>query len=591
MFALAGYVGSDPINSECINQMLNKISPYENGNSYVHGGANFALGIKQLSPRFDESRVQYSQIEGASIAFSGRIFNRSEIAPNAIQDAEAVLTGYKKWGKAVFEKLQGPFALGIYDSESGEMIIARDGCGMRPMYYYHSGSIFAFASDTRGFEGFDGFEKQLNESVIGVFLCFGSVASKETLIKGVFRLEPGCMLCFKDGKAEKEEFFRLEFTQENKSVEEFTEEIHEAAVSVINRNAIGNYGSFLSSGVDSSYIASVAKPPKTFTAGYSDSKYDESRYTKELAELLGIENSARIITPEEYLSGYKTVVKAMDMPLSNPSVSSIFYGAGAASRQVDAIISGEGADELFGGYNSYKEEISHRKYMQLPYFIRHLAYILTCWIPSRKFDFFARRGQKLKDYHIGLDRVFKDKEAEKIINFGNQMHTKAVVAEYYEKYSNCSTLRQRQAIDFHFWLINDFVQCVARSAEHFGIEPRFPLLSKELIGIAVKLPDEYKLMNGMTKYAFRMAAKKAIPNDAHSRKKLGFPVPLKKWIRRKDYYNEIKAEFQSDVARRFFNSKKILKLLEEHKNGKKDNYKRIWAVYTFILWYKLNFND
>jgi len=589
MFAFAGYVGD--FAQTDINCVLNRITEYKDGNSYIYNGNGCCLGQKQLSPRFNNGRVEYAELNGLYIVFNGRIYNKNIIAPKANDDAEAVLMGYTQKGKAIVKELQGMFAFAIYDEANAELIIARDGCGMRSVYYAENSKGIMFATGTNAFEGFCGFNKELNFDALNAFMCFGSVATSETLIKGVYRLEPGHLISYKEGKLTKECFFSLEFTESKAELEACTSKIHQSVTDAIGKHTIGNYGTFLSSGVDSSYIASVAKPQNTFTAGYSDSKYDESVYTKELAGILGIENHIRIITPEEYLSEYKNVVAAMDEPLANPSVSSIYFGTQAASEYVDAIISGEGADELFGGYNSYKEELSHRKYMKLPYFIRHLAYILTCWIPSRKFDFFARRGQRLKNYHIGLDRIFKDKEAKKILCGKSSIHSKKYVAECYEKYKDCSSLKQRQAIDFYFWLINDFVHCVAKSGEKWGIESRFPLLSKEVIAVGAGLPDEYKLKSGMTKYAFRMAAKNAIPNDAYCRKKLGFPVPLKEWIKREDFYNEIKEKLESDIAKKFFNTKAVIKLLEDHKNGKSDNYKRVWAVYTFIVWYGLNFSD
>ena len=592
MFGLAGYISNSGGN---IAKMLDCISNYSDGKIFEYKGNNCVIGIKQLSHRFDDGMVEYASAKGYAIAFSGKIYNYNElkseldIETETNHDAEIIINGYKKFGKGIVEKIKGMFAFGIHDQNSGELIIGRDGCGMRPMYYCHQGDDFIFASNTKAFEGFDGFKKELNQEILSAFLCFGSVPTKETFIKNVFRLEPGHILTFKDGKINKVCFFRLDFNSVDKSIDDFAEDIHNACLNSINAHANGNYATFLSSGVDSSYIASVAKPKITYTAGYTDQKYDESVYTKELADILGIENRIKTVSPEEYLAEYKNVISAMDEPLSNPSVSSIYFGTMAASNDVDIIISGEGADELFGGYNSYKEEISHSSYMKIPYFIRHLAYIFTKWIPGDKFDFFARRGQKLKDFHIGLDRVFKDKDARKIINSDNQISTRKVTAEYYNLYKNCSTMEQRQAIDFYFWLINDFVHCVARSADYCGIESRFPLLGKEVIDVATTVPNKYKLCDGMTKAAFRKAAKKVIPNDAHSRKKLGFPVPLKEWIKRDDFYNEIKEKFQSETAKKFFNTKEILSYLEDHKNGKNDYYKKVWTIYTFIIWYELNF--
>ncbi len=594
MVGFAGYISNCGGN---VGEMLKGVCPNGVKTAKEYTKNCCSIGISALSEKINIGDIVYKSAEGLAIAFSGKIYNYAQLKEDigvetfSNDDAELVLLGYTKFGTDIAKKIKGMFAFAIYDETEHSVVIARDGCGMRSMYYYTDGENFAFASGTRGFEGLGCFKKEFNEKLLSAFLCYGSVPAKETFFKGVYRLEPGHILTFKNGKIEKECFWKLDFNEQDKTEEEFIEEIHKSVTECVNYHCNGeNFATFLSSGVDSSYITSVAKPETTYTAGYASSKYDESIYTKELAEALGIENKVRIITPEEYLNQFEDIIFAMDEPLSNPSVPSIYFGASAVAEDgKEVIISGEGADELFGGYNSYKEEISHGGYMKLPYFIRHLVYLATKWIPCAKFDFFARRGQKLADYHIGLDRVFKDKEAISLIKTKEFVPTKKITAEYYGIYENCSTMKQRQAIDFYFWLINDFVHCVARSAEKFGIQARFPLLGAEVIDIALQLPDDFKLKDGMTKALFRKASKKVIPTEAHSRKKLGFPVPLKEWLKRDDFYSRIKEKFQSEIANKFFDTKAILKLLDDHKNGVNDCYKKIWTVYTFILWYELNF--
>ena len=591
MIEFAGFISGD---GGSIENMLKSISPRDIKSTNEYKSGDCQMAVAQLS--HGSSATVYESAKGFAIAFSGKVYNydqlKAQIGAETVSndDAELVLLGFIKFGTHIAKMIKGMFAFAIYNEAENSVVIGRDGCGMRSVYYYAQGQTFAFATGTRAFEHLCGFKKEFNEKLLSAFLCYGSVPSKETFIKNVFRLEPGHILSFRNGKLEKDCFFKLEFGQSDKTEDEFVEEIHNSVTEAISYHCNGNYATFSSSGVDSSYIASVAKPETTYTAGYASTKYDESIYTKELAAALGIENKVRIITPEEYLENYENIIFAMDEPLSNPSVPSIYFGASAvADDGKEIIISGEGADELFGGYNSYKEEISHGGYMKLPYFIRHFIYLATKWIPSSKFDFFARRGQKLADYHIGLDRVFKDKDAKALIKAKGSVSTKEITAEYYEDYKNESTMRQRQAIDFYFWLINDFVHCVVKSARKFGLQARFPLLGSEVIEIATQLPDEFKLKDGMTKALFRKASKKAIPTEAHSRKKLGFPVPLKDWVKREDFYNRIKEKFQSETAEKFFDVKAILKLLDDHKNGVDDCYKKVWTIYTFILWYELNF--
>ena len=589
MSGFAGYIS----NVGNIDEMAKFIS--QNGNAFKYESEKCAFALSDINDNI--RALKYESADGFLIAFQGKIYNSDalkteiQIDGNISNDAELILLGYKKFGKDMVKMLDGMFSFAIYNVREDVLLIARDGCGIKPIYYHIGENCFVFATETRAISAFSGFKKELNEEILSAFLCYGHVPTNETLFKGVFRLEPGHILTYKNGIIEKECFFKLEFANADKTESEFIDEIHASVVKSIEKHTSGvNYATFLSSGVDSSYIASTAKPKVTFTAGYSDRKYDESLYTKELADKLGIENRVKTVTPEEYLSEFAKIISCMDTPLSNPSMSSIYFGTQAVAESgFDVIISGEGADELFGGYNSYKEEISHGGYMKIPYGIRHFIYLLTKPLPSKKFDFFARRGQKIRDYHIGLDRIFKDDEAQKIIKNKNQIHTKSVSAPYYDYYGNCSTMKQRQAIDFYFWLINDFVHCVVRSADNFGLEARFPLLGSEVIDIARSVPDEYKLKDGMTKWIFRMAAKKVIPNDAHSRKKLGFPVPLKEWIKRDDFYAQIKSKFDSDNAKKFFDTSAIIKMLDDHKSGNADNYKKVWTIYTFLVWYELNF--
>ena len=266
-------------------------------------------------------------------------------------------------------------------------------------------------------------------------------------------------------------------------------------------------------------------------------------------------------------------------------------GAKAASEYVDVVLSGEGSDELFGGYNSYLDVITHQKYMKRPYFIRHLAYLLTCKLPeTRKRNFIRRRGQKLENFHIGLDRVFRDDKVNTVLKNKSRLHTKQVTRKYYDAYKDSTGLQKRQIIDYYFWLVNDFVHSVTASASAFGMQARFPFLDSAVYESARTLPDSMKIGPDGTKLALRLAAEGVVPTDAYKRKKLGFPVPLKEWMKEELYYNEIKKAFTSETAKRFFKEKAILKLLDDHRNEVCDCYKKIWTIYTFIVWYDLYFN-
>jgi asparagine synthase (glutamine-hydrolysing) len=282
----------------------------------------------------------------------------------------------------------------------------------------------------------------------------------------------------------------------------------------------------------------------------------------------------------------------MDEPLADPSTIALYSVTELASKHVKILTSGEGADELFGGYNTYQEEVNQSWYMKIPFPLRRLASIVAGLFPEvRGFNFIWRRGQKLENYNIGLGRVFRDEEAMKLVKCKNQIHTKDIVAPFYEEYKNNSTLIQRQVIDYYFWLVRDFLHAVDRNTTMFGIEGRTPFLDKEVYEIASKLAPNTKIDKLTTKISLRKAAETVIPNESYKKKKLGFPVPLREWVREEELYNEIKEKFNSKTAEKYFDIKRINKLLEDHKSGKKDCYKKVWTIYTFIVWYNEYFKE
>src|SRR5574344_2652193 len=469
------------------------------------------------------------------------------------------------------------------------MFMARDNWGIKPLYYTQFNGTFMFASEIKAFLANPDFKKELNKDIMSAYLCFNSTPTTETFFKGVYRLEPGTQLFYKDGKFEISRFFHLEFSDEDKPMTEIVRDIEQAMKDSVEHHEISDVevGSFLSSGIDSSYLVSIARPDKTYTVGYDDPKYDEISYAKDLTNKLGISNTSKKITKEEYIKAFPKIIYYMDEPLADPSAIALYFVSEIASKDVKVVLSGEGADELFGGYNTYREEIDQSWYMKIPYFIRHAASCVAGLLPDvRGFNFVYRRGQKLEDYNIGLGRVFRDSEALKIVKAKNQIKTKDIVKKTYEDYKNNTNLEKRQAIDVDYCLIKDFLHAVDRNTMIFGLEARTPFLDEKVYEVARHLPTYAKIKKGQTKVALREAAKSVITTDAYKKKKLGFPVPLREWIREEDLYNEIKIKFNSPIASELFNHKKIIKLLEDHKSGKKDCYKKVWTIYTFLVWYE-----
>ena len=564
-----------------------------------------ALGHRRLAIIDLKTGKQPISDGNYTIVFNGEVYNFLELKEELKKkytfktktDTEVVLKGYEEWGTDVLKKLRGMFAIAIWDSKKKELFLARDQWGIKPLYYYKNNDTFMFASEIKALLEHPDFKKEFNGDILSAYLCFNSVPTEESFFKGVFKLKPGHFLLYKNGVYNIERFFKLEFDETKQNEEELVKKIQDVMIDSVEHHKIADVevGSFLSSGVDSSYVVSLLKPNKTFTASFESkySKYDEIKYAKDLSDKLGIENKSYIITKEEYLKEFPKIMYYMDEPLADPSAIALYFVAKEASKYVKVVTSGEGADELFCGYYDYKEEVEHSWYNKIPYPIRHLISIPFShyrWQELKGINFLYRKGQKLENYFIGDGKVYTDQEANKIVKLKNQIKTKDITKPYYEEYKDSSNTVKRQVIDFYFWLVNDYLTAVDRNAMIFSLEARTPFLDTEVFKVASTMDLSNKVNKETTKVALRKAAKDVIPNTSYKKPKLGFPVPLREWVREDELYNEIKDKFNSKIAEKYFDQKYILNLLEKHKSGRVDCFKKIWTVYTFIIWYEQYFD-
>lgn len=605
MCGIVGFVNNKENKEKIIKDMSKKIEHRGPDGEGFYIDDNCALAHRRLAIIDLNTGAQpiYNEDKSKVIIYNGEVYNFKELKEALLKkkhvfktktDTEVILHGYEQWGEKLPNHLRGMFSFAIWDKNKNELFMARDGFGIKPLYYAKFNDTFMFASEPKAFLANPDFEKKLNTDILSAYLCFNSVPTSETFFKGVYRLDPGTYLIYKDCKIKTKSFFTLEFKEKNDDMDKIVDNIDKAMKNSVEYHQISDVevGSFLSSGIDSSYIVSLAKPDKTFTVGYDNPKFDEISYAKDLSDKLGIENYSKKITMDEYIESFPKIMYYMDEPLADPSAIALYFVSEIASKEVKVVLSGEGADEFFAGYNSYQEELTMQGYMKLPYFLRHIVSNIVSIFPDiRGFNFLYRRGQKLENYNIGLGRVFRDKEAQSIVKIPNQINTKDIVKNVYDRYKDNSTLIQRQMIDYYYWLVNDFLHAVDRNTMMFGLEARTPFLDNKVYEVAKSLPTYAKINKETTKVALRKAASKVIPNEAYKKKKLGFPVPLREWIKTDKLYNIIKEKFNGESAKLFFDTKKINKLLEEHKNGKRDSYKKVWTIYTFLVWYDIYFNE
>ncbi len=605
MCGITGFVSKEKNKKKIIKKMADRIAHRGPDAEGFYIDENIALGHRRLSIIDITSGIQpmFNETQDLVVVFNGEIYNYIELKSELKKkkhkfktnsDTEVLLHGYEEWGINLPKKLRGMFAFAIWNKKEETLFCARDPFGIKPFYYYQNEETFMFASEIKSFLEHPKFERVLNKELIGPYLSFSFTPTTETFFKGVYRLDPGFSLTLKKGKITLKRYYKIEFKEKKKDFNKTVEEISKTMKDSIDHHLLSDVevGSFLSSGIDSSYIVSLAKPDKTYTVGYDIPRYNEIEYAKDLADKLGIKNISKKISKQEYMKIIPKILYHMDEPSSDPAAIALYFVANIASQDVKVVLSGEGADEFFGGYNTYREEVDLKFYNKIPYPLRHIASLLFSLLPEfRGRNFIVRRGQKLENNYVGINKIFSEKERKKVLNFEDTIKNKEITKEVFNQYKDKDNLIKMQAIDIHFWLIKDILQKADRMTMANSIEGRVPFIDTHVFSVASSLPEEYKVTKENTKIALRKAAQRDIPNESYKKKKLGFPVPLREWIREDDFYKEVKKTIQQDFVSEFFNQQYVLKLLEQHKNHKKDTYRKVWNIYCFIKWYEIFFLD
>ena len=560
---------------------------------------NIALGFRRLSIIDLESGSQpiYNEEKDKLIFFNGEIYNYKYLKEDLIAkghkfstntDTEVVLHGYEEYKEDFLLMLRGMFAFVIYDLNTKELFGARDFYGIKPLYYAKMKDSFMFGSEIKSFLAHHKFKKELNRDMLEQYLTFQYSVGSDTFFKNVYKLMPGHYFIYRNGRLNIKRYYEIKFEPNNKrSLEEWEQGIREVIDDSVLAHKVSDVevGSFLSSGVDSSLIATLSNVDKTFTVGYSNKKYSEIDYAKDLSKKINVKNISKEITKEEYFEKFPMIEYYMDEPLADPSAVALYFVANIASKHVKVALSGEGSDEIFGGYNIYHEPFSVSWYYKIPYFIRR--FIGICVYPFRHhrgFNFLYRRSRHLEDRYIGNAFMFEPVEVKKILSYKTGKKTyKDLTKPFYDKCKKYDDVSKMQYIDFNFWLIGDILLKADKMSMANSLEVRVPYLDRILIDYARELPTKYKIKNGQTKYAFRRVANEVLESKFADKKKLGFPVPIREWIKEDDIYTKIKETFSRSSE--FFKVDKITKLLDEHKEGKKDNSRKIWTIYSFLVWY------
>jgi asparagine synthase (glutamine-hydrolysing) len=591
-----------------LTKMMNKIIHRGPDSAGKHIDENVAMGFRRLSiiDLDNGSQPMYNETGDVVITFNGEIYNYQILRDELIQkghvfsnnsDTECLIHAYEEYGKDMLNKLRGMFAFVIWDSKNKRLFGARDYFGIKPFYYAVINGNLVYGSEIKSILEYPGFKKEVNQDALENYLSFQYSVLPETFFKGVYKLMPAHCLTFENGKANIERYWSPVFdTDESKSFDQTVRDIDDAMQDSIKRHKISDVevGSFLSSGVDSSYVAACFHGDKTFTVGFDYAKYNEIDYAKALSKKIKIDNYSKLITTDEYWDVIPKVQYHMDEPLADPAAIALYFVSQTASEHVKVALSGEGADEFFGGYNIYKEPDALKPMQWIPKPIRKAMAAVASAVPFKikGKNYIIRASKDLEERFIGNANMFSKKDREKILkHVSGKISPQDITRPLYNKVKGKDDVTRMQYIDLNLWLIGDILLKADKMSMAHSLEVRVPFLDKEVFDVARHIPKKYKVTKKNTKVAMRHAANKYLPDMVAEKKKLGFPVPIRIWLKEDKYYEKVKSAFKSKAAQEFFKTKEIVKLLDDHKNGKADNSRKIWTIYMFLVWHKDFFED
>ena len=607
MCGFVGFTNTKDNSNRIIEDMMDKIRHRGPDSGGKYTDEDIALGFRRLSIiDITESGDQpiYNEDRSKVLLFNGEIYNFQSIREELVAkghifttktDSEVLLHGYEEYGEKLLDKLRGMFAFVIWDTKTKELFGARDFFGIKPLYYAVMGDTFMFGSEIKAFLAHPDFKKELNETALENYLTFQYSPTNETFFKNVYKLPAAHCFKYKNGKLDVKRYWDISFNADEKpDMEEWVNRISDTFKNSVEAHKIADVevGSFLSSGVDSSYVASVANVDKTFTVGFGeDEKYNEIGWAKKFSQYIGKENISKVISPEEYWGNIKRIQYHMDEPLADPSCIALYFVCNKASEYVKVVLSGEGADEIFGGYNVYKEPLGSHAYKSLPRFIRRGIGSVASHLPQKRgVNFLVRNGKDLEERFIGNAYMFTPKDRKKLLKIKtNAPDPTVITAPFYDKVKDKDQITKMQYLDLHLWMTGDILLKADKMSMANSLELRVPFLDKKIMELAEQIPWRYRVSTENTKLAMRQAALRAAPPKTANKKKLGVPVPIRVWLKEDKYYGIVKDSFTSPAAEKFFNTDLLVKLLDEHREGKYDNSRKIWTVFIFLQWYAVYF--
>lgn len=568
-----------------------------------------SMGFRRLSIIDLDAGHQpiYNEDKSLVLTFNGEIYNYKELRKVLIQkghkfytdtDSEVLIHGFEEWQEDLLPKLRGMFGFAIYNTKDKSVFIARDFFGIKPMHYTQIGEDFVYASEIKSILKHPKFVKKFNTRALDTYLSFQYAVPPETFFEGVYCLMPGHYLWYRGGEVETTRYFEPRFNpNEEMSEEQAVNEIEKVFENSVNAHKIADVevGCFLSSGVDSSYVSTYFADQKTFTVGFDfGEKYNEISWAENLSKKIGVEHHTHLISSEEFWDAVPTVQYHMDQPLADPSCIALYFVSRLASQYVKVVLSGEGADELFGGYTCYNDPRVFKIYQTIvPHCIRKAIRAVCRKLPDIKGrDYLIRACDPLEERYIGNAFMYDYKQKKDLLKDPSiATRPQDYARKYYYRCRKYDDVTKMQYLDINMWMVGDILLKADRMSMANSLELRVPFLDKEVFRVASSLPTNLRCNKSNTKYAMRKAAVRHMPEATAEKEKLGFPVPTRVWLRDEKYYNVVKKKFTGKTAEKFFNTDTLVAWLDEHFSEKEDNSRRVWTVYVFLVWYDIYFDE
>ncbi len=607
MCGFSGFFGTGEYDREqVVRAMSEKIIHRGPDSDGIFVDDHVGLGFRRLSIIDLENGVQpmHSADGRYVIVFNGEIYNFKEIRKKLIRehgavfqtnsDTEAILQAYMVYKERTASLLRGMFAFVIYDKQEHTMYGARDAFGIKPFYYAKMLDTLLFGSEIKSFLPHPAFRKEVNKEALKMYLIFQYSPMKETIFRNVYKLEPGTYFTY-DGKSFRtEQYFNASFRPEEYTEDDAAAKIKKEVETSVKYHLIADVevGSFLSGGVDSSFIATLARPDKTYSVGFKTDGFDESTDAKALCDILKIKNKRREITADEFFEALPAVQYQSDEPHANLSAVPLYFLSEMAAEDLKVVLSGEGADEFFGGYETYHSSKSGNIYKKIvPWKLRKKIGEKIGEKEHRGLNFFKRNALNLEDSYIGQAFIMDNEQANEILQekYRSDLTYQDVTRPYFDRVRGKDELHKKMYLDMHLWLPNDILLKADKMTMAHSLELRVPYLDRKVWKLARTLPSNLLLDKKQTKTVFRKSSETVLPEEWVKRRKKGFPVPIRQWLWEEKYASRLRDMFNQPFAKEFFNTDILLQWLKDHQEKKANNQRKLYTVYAFLLWYQAYF--